>query len=93
MFLLIPIPDIHPLTNQEQGVKPALVPIDYASIKNIAEDTETGYATILYKGGGQQETRLPFVDLVATLHNQGAVNFEYLELTKTYSKSIKTYFK
>lgn len=88
----MPIPDIHPITNQEVGVKAALVPIDFASIKNIEEETEIGYATIHYKGGGSQKTYLPFTDLVASLYNQGAVNFEYLNLTSTYSKTIKKAF-
>jgi hypothetical protein len=89
----MPIPDIHPLTNQEVGVKAALVPVDFASVKNISEDVETGYAIIVYKGGGEQKTYLPFVELVASLYNQGAVNFEYLKITSKYSKSIKNTFK
>lgn len=93
MFILMPIPDIHPLTNKEVGVKAAVVPIDFASVKNIAEDTETGYAIISYKGGGEQKTYLPFTDLVATLYNQGAVDMSYLDLTKKHSKTINTAFK
>jgi hypothetical protein len=93
MLVLLPIENIHPLTNNSLGKKAALVNLSDAGILSIDEDTETGYATIRYHSNAVVKTFMSFIQLLDILVQQGRVEVSGYAITAVHSKNVKSYFK
>lgn len=93
MFILLPIPVIHSITEQKEGATVALVPINFKVVSKIEEDLETGFANIHYHSGEVIESLMPFVKVMESLSIQNAVNYLGLQECRKISKSLDAYVK
>ena len=75
MYMLIPVPIYHDITEEIIGKSIAAVDISPMSVKKIEEDIETGYAVIHYKNSEPVKTLLPFMVLISKLIEQGLIDY------------------
>lgn len=96
-ILLLPIQVINPITNKFEGdIKVSITPINFASIKGITEQEETGYAIIENYSIGDMaanniNTALPFIELLDTFNRMRIIDFSHASECIPYSKSLEDY--
>jgi hypothetical protein len=93
MMLLMPVPVYNNITEQEEDTTLALVTIDLLSILSIELNKENGYGDIQYKGGGTQETKIPFLALLDFFNRQGVLLNPFEVRCNGISKEVDKYFK
>jgi len=96
-ILLLPIRERNVITDKFNGeIKIAITPINFANIKNISEDKETGFAVIEALNSSEMQdnniyTAIPFIEMFNHLNSMRIVDSTFINYCIPVSKTLEDF--